>query len=318
MNKSSSSAEPNPLSQTRTESGPASAQRLSILIVSYNEKGHLAPCLESIRRFAPSDTQVVLEDNASTDGSVDAAAKDYPWVQIVRSSRNLGFPGGNNLAAENARGKFILLLNADTLLLEPIAPAVDWLESHPAYGALTVNMLDGDRVARACTGKFPTAMRLVKMSSMLVPPEKYGSEEAYDVDWVQGSFLLVRADLWRVLNGLDERYFPIYVEDVDFCRRIRDAGFKCAYLPQIHYLHWGGYDVSKFPVQVRSLATYVGIHMSGLELTLSRAVLLAGCLVRAVLFKAKGVLSDPDFNRKKSNACRRAFEALIQREIRKR
>jgi GT2 family glycosyltransferase len=256
---------------------------------------------------------VILEDNASTDGSVEAAAKDYPWLQIVRSSQNLGFPGGNNLAAKNARGKFILLLNADTLLLEPIAPAVDWLESHPAYGALTVNMLDGKRISRACTGRFPTAMRLVKMSSMLVPPEEYGSEEAYDVDWVQGSFLLVRADLWRALNGMDERYFPIYAEDVDFCRRVWDAGFKCAYLPHLQYLHWGGYDVSKFPVQARGLAIYVGSHMSGPQLLLSRAVLFVGCFVRTVFFQLKGMLSDREINLNKSKASWRAFKALIQR-----
>jgi GT2 family glycosyltransferase len=315
MNIAISSAEPNRLSHTRAQSGVASAQRLSILLVNYNSMRFLAPCLESICRFAPKETQVILEDNASTDGSVEFVEKEYPWLQIVRSSRNLGFAGGNNLAGANARGKFLLLINTDTVLLESIAPAVDWLESHPAYGALTINMVDGERKAQACTGRFPSLVRLVLLRSMLVPPGNYGTEQAYDVDWVQGSFLLLRSDLWQALNGLDERYF-MYAEDVDLCKRIRNAGFKCAYLPHQRYLHWGGYDVRRFPDQVRSLATYVTSHMSGPQLLLCRAVLLSGCLMRAAFFQAKRIVSDPEVNRTKSVACWRAFEALIQRQTR--
>jgi len=71
-----------------------------------------------------------------------------------------------------------LLLNPDTLLLDPLAPVVDWLEIHPSYGALTIKMLDGDRIARACTGRFPSALRLALLRSMLVLPESYGAEEA--------------------------------------------------------------------------------------------------------------------------------------------
>ncbi|MGO9336607.1 MAG: glycosyltransferase family 2 protein [Terracidiphilus sp.] len=298
---------------SQAEPRPPSAKRLSILLVNYNGIKYLGPCLESVLRFAPPDTEVILEDNASTDGSVEVAEIDYPWVKIVRSSQNLGFAGGNNLAGKKARGKFILLLNTDTLLLEPIAPAVDWLESHPLYGALTVNMLDGERIAQACTGRFPTVLRLVRLGSMLVSPDMYGAEDAYDVDWVQGSFLLVRADLWHSLNGLDERYF-MYAEDVDFCKRIWDTGFRCAYLPHRQYLHWGGYDVSRFPDQARSLAIYLGLHMAGLQLFFSRAVLVAGCLFRAGYFKAKGLVSDHEINRSKAKASWRAFEVLTHLE----
>lgn len=308
----SPAAEPRSLSQSRGECG--AAKRLSILLVNYNGGRYLGPCLESILRFAPPGTQVILEDNASTDGSVETAGKKYPWLHIVRSNRNLGFAGGNNLAGKSAQGRFILLLNTDTLLLEPITPVVDWLESHPSYGALTINMLDGDRIPRACTGRFPSAMRLVLLRSMLVSPGSYGAEEAYDVDWVQGSFLLIRADLWNTLNGLDERYF-MYAEDVDLCRRIWDAGFRCAYLPHQQYLHWGGFDARRFPDQICSLATYVERHMAGPQRLLCHAVLFGGCLIRAAFYQARGILRNHEIDRTRAIAPWRAFKALIQRQV---
>jgi GT2 family glycosyltransferase len=149
---------------------------------------------------------------------------------------------------------------------------------------------------------------------MLVSPGRYGAEEAYDVDWAQGSFLLVRTDVWHTLNGLDERYF-MYAEDVDFCKRIWDAGFRCAYLPHRQYLHWGGFNASRFPDQIRGLATYVERHMAGLQLLLCRAVLLGGCLLRVAFYQAKGILRYREIDRIKAKASWRAFKALIQRQV---
>jgi GT2 family glycosyltransferase len=294
------------------DSGKVGAGWLSILLVNYNGMRFLEGCLGSIQRFAPSDTQVILEDNASTDGSIEFAEKGFPWLQTVRSSQNLGFAGGNNLAGRSARGRFVLLLNTDTVLLEPIAPVVDWLESHPSYGALTINMIDGDQIARPCTGRFPSAMRLALLRSLLVLPERYGVEEVYDVDWVQGSFLLIRAELWNRLKGLDERYF-MYAEDTDLCKRLSNAGFRCAYLPHHSYLHWGGFNPGRFPDLVRSLATYVDLHMTGLQLLLSRVVLAGGCLARAVFYFAKGALRDRKDNGTVAKAFWHAFESLIDR-----
>jgi len=306
--------ERNNLSLSQAESGAAKAERLSILLVNYNGMRYLGPCLESIQLYAPPETQVILEDNASTDGSLDAVKMSYPWVQIVCSNQNIGFAGGNNLAGKSARGKFILLLNPDTLLLDPLAPVVDWLEIHPSYGALTIKMLDGDRIARACTGRFPSALRLALLRSMLVLPESYGAEEAYDVDWVQGSFLLIRADVWQALNGLDERYF-MYAEDLDLCKRIHDAGLGCAYLPHWKYLHWGGFASSRFPDLVCGFATYVENHITGIQRLFCRGVLITGCLLRAAIYQSRGILQNNEINRAKAKVLWKAFKALIQRQV---
>jgi GT2 family glycosyltransferase len=298
--------------QRKADSDARGTVRLSILLVNFNGARHLAACLESICRFAPPDTQVILEDNASTDGSIEAAEKNFPWLQILRSDRNRGFAAGNNFAGRNASGRFLLLLNTDTLLLEPISPVVDWLEKHRAYGALTIKMLDGNRVIHPCTGRFPSAFRLALLGKMLVPLEKYGASEAYDVDWVQGSFLLIRADVWQMLNGLDERSF-MYGEDVDLCKRVWDSGYRCAYLPHQKYLHWGGYDVSRFPDQICGLANYVERHMAGPQRLLCFTVLFGGCLFRTAAFFGIGIFLHREINNIKAKASWRAFRALMSR-----
>ena len=109
---------------------------LSILIVSHNSKHYLADCLDSIARFAPSGTEVILADNSSSDGSIEFVAREYSWVRTIRIERNLGFSAANNLAAKEARGRFLLLLNPDTILIAPISPALDWLDSHKNYAAV--------------------------------------------------------------------------------------------------------------------------------------------------------------------------------------
>ncbi len=310
MNRPSESAERSNETQPKLKFSIDSPIRLSILLVNYNGLEHLAGCLESIQRFMDSQTEVILEDNASTDGSPDRAEQDFPWLQVVRSEQNLGFAGGNNLAARRATGEFILLLNTDTLLLESITPVLNWLDAHPTHGALTVNMIDGNQRGSACTGRFPTPSRLTLLRSMLTSPSRYGDDEAYDVDWVQGSFLMIRAKLWRELNGLDERYF-MYGEDVDLCKRISDSGLRCAYLPHFRYLHWGGFNVSRFPDQVRGLATYIDLHMTGVQRLLCRAVLLCGCLLRAVSFRISGTVRKSEVDRTKATASWRAFSGLL-------
>jgi GT2 family glycosyltransferase len=287
---------------------------LSILLVSYNSRRYLADCLESITRFAPPGTEVIMADNASPDDSVEFVAREYPWVRIVRSSQNLGFSAANNLAGRQASGKFILLLNADTVLIEPIAPAVDWLGSHPEYAVVTINMLNGERVPSACTGRFPTPLRLVLLRNMLIAPEQFGDKYAYEVDWVQGSFLLIRAEEWRALGGLDESYF-MYVEDVDLCKKAQDRGLKCVYLPRIRYIHLGGYSSARFSEQVKSLGIYVKRHMKGVHKLLAWSVLCVGCLVRVVFFRTKLWLRGDERSRTVSTLSWLAFKGLLEKGL---
>jgi GT2 family glycosyltransferase len=311
MNEPSPSAAPIMVA-SRQEENADLATRLTVVLVNYNGKQYLQACLNSVLRFAPKGTEVVLADNASNDGSPDEVARQFPWVRLVRSEINLGFAGGNNLASRQAHGRFLLLLNTDTELLEPIEPVLAWLEQHEAYGALTINMIDGLRVPQACTGKFPNPIRLALLRRMLTSPTSYGAEESYDVDWVQGSFVLIRTELWRKLGGLDEDFF-MYMEDVDLCKRVWDTDAKCAYLPSMRYLHWGGYDSSRFPDQVRGLSIYVGKHMRGVQRAACRTVLLVGCILRVALNRIRWMIWRRQVDRMKADDCRRAFQVLTER-----
>ncbi len=287
---------------------------LSILIVSHNSKHYLADCLDSIARFAPSGTEVILADNSSSDGSIEFVAREYSWVRTIRIERNLGFSSANNLAAKEARGRFLLLLNPDTILIAPISPALDWLDSHKNYAALTINMLNTEHVPVACTGRFPSPLRLIFLRNLLRSPAQFGDADAYDVDWVQGSFLLVRAEQWAALGGLDENYF-LYVEDVDFCKRVWDRDWKCAYFPQISYLHSGGFNPRRFSDQVCGLQLYISAHMRGPRKLISWAILCTGCLARAFVFRARLLLAGNEAVRMKSTASWLAFKNLLQRNM---
>ena len=255
-----------------------------------------------------------MADNASSDGSAEFVASKYPWVRIVRSNRNLGFSGANNLAGKEASGRFILLLNADTVLVEPIGPAVDWLDGHSEYAVLTINMLNGERIPSACTGRFPSPLRLILLRKMLIGPEQFGDNYEYEVDWVQGSFLLIPAEQWRALGGLDESYF-MYVEDVDLCKKAQDRGLKCVYLPRIRYIHLGGYSSARFSEQVKSLGIYVKRHMKGVHKLLAWSVLCVGCLVRVVFFRTKLWLRGDERSRTVSTLSWLAFKGLLEKGL---
>ena len=287
---------------------------LSIILVNYNGSSYLDACLESVKRFSPPDTEVIMVDNASADGSGELVTREYPWVHLIKNERNLGFAAGNNLAAARVTGRFMLLLNTDTVLLEPLAAAVKWLEEHPKCGILTIGMVDGEHVPRACTGRFPTAARLMLLRTMLVNPDNYDGLEASEVDWVQGSFLLIRTELWNSLDGFDEQYF-MYVEDVDLCRRARDSGFSCVLLPRMRYVHIGGFNVTRFPDQVVNLARYIEQHMKGIKKLCCRGSLFFGCMARVGWYQLLAILMRDDASRRLSNVCRQALEKLLSAHI---
>jgi GT2 family glycosyltransferase len=255
-------------------------------------------------------TEVILVDNASSDQSVALVSHSFPWVKVERSQRNLGFSAGNNLGAKRASGDTLLLLNTDTVLLEPIEPALEWFQQHAEYGALTITMLDRDRTPRACTGRFPTPLRLALMRSMLVRPSAYARDRVCDVDWIQGSFMLMRAATWRTLCGMDERYF-MYFEDVELCKRIHDEGLTCGYYPMIAYLHFGGFNPTRFPVLIRNLCLYIHRYFSGIRKFFAWTILLSACIARATFYFLRAALVRDSASITLSRASRRAFQNVL-------
>jgi N-acetylglucosaminyl-diphospho-decaprenol L-rhamnosyltransferase len=133
---------------------------VSILILNRNGTRYIFDCLGSVREKVQGPYEVIVVDNHSSDGSPDRIAEDYPWVKLVRSDDNLGFAKGNNLAARYASGKYLLLLNYDTLLLSDITDAVRVLEAEPSIGVVGAEMFALDGTRRPSCARFPLPFRL--------------------------------------------------------------------------------------------------------------------------------------------------------------
>ena len=141
---------------------------VSILILNWNGARYIFDCLESVREKVRGPYEVIVVDNHSSDGSPDRIAQDYPWVKLVRSNDNLGFAKGNNLAARYASGKYLLLLNYDTLLLSDITDAVRVLEADPSIGVVGAQMFALDGTKPSFLRPFPAAFSVVAFRRSLV------------------------------------------------------------------------------------------------------------------------------------------------------
>lgn len=264
--------------------------KLSILIVNYNGKKYLGACLRSIKDNIKIAHEVIVVDNASTDGSCEFLRQSFPDVKLIVSERNLGFAGGNNLGAAQATGELILLLNTDTVLINDINPAIELLERDQTIGVVGAMMLDGNEEYCLSAGYFPSLARLFRYSSLYIKNGYFKSGnfpqslvDNYPVDWVAGSFMLIRLPLWNRLNGLDEGYF-MYGEDVDFCRRVRDIGFVSSYCPAVRYIHYCGFEPSRLPLVTYGLKRYHK-KFSGVIKNILVAVILNMCFaVRVILY----------------------------------
>jgi GT2 family glycosyltransferase len=224
---------------------------LSILIVNYNGLRFLRDCLDSVQQHVHCPHEVIIVDNASSDDSVAFIRENYPAVNLIASQVNTGFTGGNNLAARAAKGDLLLLLNNDTVILSDIQPAVDRFASE-RVGSVGVHLCYGDGRNQPSAGYAHTPARLflswLGLGGVNFLPtlfrrvetklEFYQQDQA-DLAWVSGAFLLTPRALWESLGGLDERYF-MYVEDVDYCHRVRQAGYEVAYMAGVDVMHYEG------------------------------------------------------------------------------
>lgn len=232
---------------------------LSVILVSYNTVDLLRDCLKSVYREAASvSLEVIVVDNDSSDGSADMVAGEFPDVRLVRNSANVGFSVANNAAMACALGKYLLLLNSDTVIRPGTFEAmIRRLEEDPEVGIAGCRLVrPSGEMDYACRRSFPTPLvslcRLLRLNRIFPRHRLFGrynltyldERTTYEVDSIVGAFMLVRRRVAEQVGGLDEDYF-MYGEDIDWCYRAKLAGWKVLYVGECGVLHHKGASARK-------------------------------------------------------------------------
>lgn len=203
--------------------------RASVIIVNHNGAAHLAPCLASLAATG-GDREIVVVDNASTDGSARQAEQAFPGIRVVYNTANEGFGHGCNLGARHARGAYLAFLNPDTVVTAGWLEAlIDALERHPRAGLATARLLlKGSRERLNACGNQVHVSGLATCRGMGRPAADYAREE--EVSAVSGAAFVISRKLFDDLGGFDDGFF-LYLEDTDLSLRARLSGRTCLYVP---------------------------------------------------------------------------------------
>lgn len=282
----------------------AGSTPIDVVIVLHQSARVVEAALESLEHAAPRrGVRVLVVDNASTDDGLAIAIRCSPGIEPIRQERNSGFAGGVNAGLARTRSEFVVLMNPD---LRFAPHALDLLADHLEVTPLAslvgprVDLADGHREPTA--GVFPTLAREFAHALFLdrflgLPGRRRPQPEiAEAVEWVSGCAWMLRMDRSGALSTLDEGYF-MYVEDVDFCRRLRDAGREVWVEPSAvaqHARGTGSSSSSQLPADGgRSLLRYFQKHTSAREVALARSVLRIGWWLRAGLHRVLSGLGRP-------------------------
>ena len=265
---------------------------LSITICSWNTVDELRDCLASLRAVrGEAAFEVIVVDNASNDGSADMVAREFPEFVLIRSQVNLGFTGGHNLALGNCRGRILALLNSDTVVNDGAIMHVQrFFDQEPAVGIVGPRLLNPDGSLQLSCRTFPNPLAAAFRNTILgriFPKNRFlrdylmtdfAHDQPRTVDWVSGAALFFRAELMGKIGALDDKFF-MYCEDVDFCRRAWDAGWKVEYLPTAVITHAIGRSSDKAPN--RMIARF---HLSMLRYYTKHVVSKQTLLLRPALW----------------------------------
>ncbi|WP_336762907.1 glycosyltransferase family 2 protein [Paenibacillus sp. USHLN196] len=236
----------------------------SIIIVNYNTRQLTLDCLESVYASITSYSyEVIVIDNASRDDSVQAIREAYPQVQLIANSNNTGFAKANNQGMKATKARYILLLNSDTVVQpDTLHTMVAFMDRHPEMGASGCKVIlpDGS-LDKACKRGFPTPSAsfyyAFGISRMFPDRPKFNQyqlghlspDDEYPVDCLVGAFILVRRETIDQVGGLDETFF-MYGEDIDWCYRIKEAGWGIFYYPRTYIVHYKGGSARRKPLKI--------------------------------------------------------------------
>ena len=234
---------------------------VSIIIVNWNTKKLLRDCLTSVYEQTMNiDYEVIVVDNGSTDGSIEMVKQDLPQVKLIQNKENRGFAAANNQAIAAARGRYILLLNSDTIVLDKaIEKTLAFADAHTEAGAIGCRVLNPDGTVQTTCFMFPSLLNMLLSSTYLYklfPKNRFFGREQMtwwdrndvrEVDVVTGCFILIRHEAIEQIGTMDESFF-MYGEETDWCYRLKKNGWKIMFTPVGQIIHFGGQSTAKTPV----------------------------------------------------------------------
>lgn len=239
---------------------------LSIVIVTWNAREVLLDCLASIHREVLSradegriETETLVVDNGSRDGSVAAVREQHPWAEVIALPENIGFAAGNNVGLRRAKGRHAVLLNSDTIVLpDALERGVRHLDAHPEVGAAGLQLLNPDRSKQNCIHNFPGLLTEIFPKGALetlfprrYPSKRYHHPAPIPVEAVLGACLFVRREVLESVGLMPEDYF-FFLEETDWCFQIARAGWRVVHIPDARVIHlFGASTKKKVPAETR-------------------------------------------------------------------
>ncbi len=305
---------------------------ISVVIVAWNAKKYVELCLQSLADAPPKRSmEVFVVDNASADGTSEMIETRFPSVKLIKSSENLGFSRGNNVAIGQATGRYVALVNPDVILFPGCLDALaDFLDENPKVGNAGPRVFNPDMSQQSTCRRFPTLWNNFCSASRLERVFKgfrffagehmfyFAHDRTLSVDVIVGCFSMIRREALDEVGLLDEGLF-MYGDDVDWCRRARNAGWDVVFYPGARAIHDRGKTTAPFPVhfavaQQRSVLYYWKKHHSPMQVMGIRSIMVFHHLLRYMIAVISSIVRprkdvQPEVRKQVSGACLREILA---------
>lgn len=267
---------------------------ISVVILSYNTRDLTLKCLDFLHKSKDTEFEIIVIDNASSDGSIQAISQKFPQVKLIPNQDNVGFAKGNNQGMIKTKGNIILLLNSDCFV-EPDTLAI-CQKSLAKYDVVGCKLLNSDRSIQPSFGFFPTLSRLFLQMTFIdnLPIvrkyikavhvrdlTRYTREQ--EADWVTGAFTMLKREVFKKTGGIDEKYF-MYGEEMEWMYRVKKDGFKIGFIPQATAVHLQGASTKSktkmFLSEMKGLIYWYSKHNPKWQQIILSWILIFGCLIR--------------------------------------
>lgn len=290
--------------------------KISIIIVSYNTQAITDRCLAAVEDSRLENPfEIIVVDNASTDGSVEMIKTKHPKVKLIASKTNTGFTGGNNLAMKQATGNYFLLLNSDAFLQEnTLSQCLEAIKNADVIGC-KLTFEDGSLQPSA--GYLPNPLNtflwvwgldvfpiLRNIIPSVHPQIKSFFESTHSVGWVTGAFMFMKREVYDKTSGFDEKYF-MYTEEVDWCKRMHNEKFTVKYVANFSIVHLMGASTGKnvsYIKEMQGLVYYFKKHYPAVA-PLMKIIIKTGNMARIIAFEVTG-------NKTRANIYREIVQSL--------